>query len=284
MTNRLLPIDDTGNVEELARLLDGLDVVALTGAGCSTESGIPDYRGPETKRRTRNPIRYRDFVGTDEARARYWARSLVGWPKFNAAAPNEGHRALARLEQRGRLCGIITQNVDRLHHDAGSQNVVELHGALAEVVCLDCRTLESRDTLQARLREANPDFDENVIRLAPDGDADLHESAYADFRAPNCASCDSPHLKPNVVFFGENVPRDVVERAFMLVEDAEALLIVGSSLTVYSGLRFVKHATERRMPIAIVNLGETRGDDLAWLRLNGRSGEVLPRLADLLGC
>lgn len=253
----------------------------LTGAGISTESGIPDYRGPETRRRARNPIRFRDYVGSSAGRARYWARSLLGWPLVSRAQPNAGHAALADLERRGRISGLITQNVDRLHHAAGSRGVVELHGALAEVKCLDCGLLEPRDAVQRRMEEANPAFQGAVAPLAPDGDSDLGDERLAGFRAPSCLSCGGT-LKPNVVFFGESVAKDVVDAGYALVDRAEALLVVGSSLAVFSGLRFVRRAHERRLPIAIVNLGETRGDALATVRIDERSGIVLPALSAAL--
>lgn len=263
---------------ELAALLRGRRVVALTGAGCSTESGIPDYRGPGTRERARNPVQYRAFVSEPEARQRYWARSMVGWPRFNAARPNEGHRALAALERAGVLRGLITQNVDRLHHAAGNSGIIELHGALAEVVCLGCGTLEDRGSLQARLALLNPRWEAHA-ELAPDGDAEL--TSVEGFRVADCLAC-SGVLKPRVVFFGENVPRVTVDAAFAQVDAAEALLVVGTSLTVYSGLRFVRRAAERGIPVAICNLGPTRGDPFATLRVDAPLGEVLPGLVDAL--
>ncbi|MCB9796850.1 MAG: NAD-dependent deacetylase, partial [Alphaproteobacteria bacterium] len=191
-------------VDPLAQLLRGRRVLALTGAGCSTESGIPDYRGPETARRARNPIRFQDFVKSPEGRQRYWARSFVGWPRIAEARPNAGHRALAALEQRGLLSGLITQNVDRLHQAAGSRAVIELHGALAEVICLGCGRLSKRADLQARLAALNPGFGRRDAEAAPDGDADLIE--VTDFQVAGCGQCGGD-LKPHVVFFGENVPR-----------------------------------------------------------------------------
>ncbi len=274
-------------VERLAALLAGRRVVALTGAGCSTESGIPDYRGPGTRERARNPVQYRAFLDDPAARQRYWARSMVGWPHFSAARPNAGHRALAAIERAaagdgplaGKWGGLVTQNVDRLHHAAGSAAVVELHGALAEVVCLGCGVLEPRDALQARLAVLNPRWDADV-ELAPDGDAEL--GAVDGFRVADCLACGGV-LKPRVVFFGENVPRATVEAAFARVDAAEVLLVIGSSLTVYSGFRFVRRAAERGIPVAICNLGPTRGDALATTRIDAPLGEVLPALAGALG-
>jgi NAD-dependent SIR2 family protein deacetylase len=268
-----------GEIQALATLLAGRRVAALTGAGCSTESGIPDYRGPGTRERARNPIQYRAFVGDPVARQRYWARSMIGWPRFSAASPNDGHHALARLERAGVLRGLITQNVDRLHHAAGNTGVIELHGALAEVVCLACGTIEPRAWLQARLALLNPGWDAEA-ELAPDGDAEL--AAADGFRVADCLACGGV-LKPRVVFFGENVPRPTVDAAFAQVDGAGALLVIGTSLTVYSGLRFVRRAADRGIPIAICNLGPTRGDAFATLRVDGPLGAVLPALVDALG-
>jgi NAD-dependent SIR2 family protein deacetylase len=268
-------------VDSVVDALRGRRIVALTGAGISTESGIPDYRGPGTARRARNPIQYRAFVRDAAARQRYWARSMLGWPRMAGARPNDGHRALAALERAGQLAGVITQNVDRLHQAAGQREVIELHGALAEVLCLDCRAVEKRDALQHRLRELNPAWEDRAVALAPDGDADLDGSAIAGFRIADCRTCRGT-LKPNVVFFGENVPRPVVDAAWAMLDRADALLVVGSSLTVYSGFRFVRRAAERDLPIAIVNVGPTRGDPLATARLNARAGKALPGLATAL--
>jgi NAD-dependent SIR2 family protein deacetylase len=212
------------------------------------------------------------------ARQRYWARSMLGWPRFSAAAPNEGHRAFAALEQRGLLQGVITQNVDRLHHAAGSRRVVELHGALAEVVCLGCGRLEARASLQARLTLLNPRW-ESDAELAPDGDAELAE--VDGFRVADCLACGGV-LKPRVVFFGENVPRPVVDGAFALLEEGDALLVVGTSLTVYSGFRFVRRAAERGVPVVILNLGPTRGDGLATVSIDAPVGTALPTLVAAL--
>lgn len=269
------------DITPLIRLIRGSHVVVLSGAGCSTESGIPDYRGPKTRRKSNNPIQYRDFVSDAGARTRYRARSALGWPRIAEAEPNDGHRALAHLEQAGIVRGVITQNVDRLHQEAGSQHVVELHGALADVRCLNCGTLESRRGVQRRLLMLNPSWRDRTAELAPDGDAELPAPAPHSFQVPDCRRCGGV-LKPDVVFFGENVPHHRVEQAWQLFEEADTLLVVGSSLTVYSGYRFVLRAADEKRPVAIVNLGPTRGDDLACLRLDGRTGEVLPRLAQAL--
>lgn len=273
------------SLDALAGLLADRPFVALVGAGCSTESGIPDYRGPGSRRTPVSPIMYREFVRDPDARARYWARSAVGWRRVAEARPNPAHHALARFEAEGRMPGVITQNVDGLHGRAGSQRVVELHGSLAEVRCLDCGAVESRDGMQDRLLEANPAWAEHVRRLehgalpaTPDGDAALPESLSRGFRVPACRSCGGV-LKPDVVFFGENVPAELVETAWALYEEADAVLVVGSSLTVYSGRRFVDRARRDGRPVAIVNLGPTRSDEHAAVRVDGKVGDVLPRLA-----
>ncbi len=265
-------------LDDLASLMRKGRVAILTGAGCSTESGIPDYRGPETRRRARNPIQHKDFVEKEATRRRYWARSTIGWPRMSSARPNAAHEAIAELETHGRLTGLITQNVDRLHHKAGSRDVLELHGALADVRCLACEERETRDHLQARILELNPDFAAANVEIAPDGDAELPASMVEGFRIPACLVCGGV-LKPDVVFFGGSVPRERVESAFAVLDAASALVVVGSSLAVFSGFRFVLRARDKGIPVAIVNQGETRGDPHAVVRVDGRVGEVLPALA-----
>ena len=271
----------TEGVDALAALLRGRRLVVLTGAGCSTESGIPDYRGPGTRARARNPIQHREFLTKPEVRTRYWARSLLGWPRFSSARPNAAHQALATLEREGHVLGLITQNVDRLHHAAGSQRVIELHGALARVRCLDCEAMESRVEVQERLMALNPGFAERTAELRPDGDAELPVEAVRDFQVAVCIRCGGT-LKPDVVFFGDNVPPPTVEAAFSLLEEGDALLVVGSSLAIYSGFRFLQRAADRHMPIGLVNMGECRGGELVDVRVEARAGEVLPRLAEAL--
>ncbi len=266
----------------LVELLRGRRTVVLTGAGCSTESGIPDYRGPGTRARARNPIQHMEFLSRPEVRARYWARSLIGWPRFSTARPNAAHQALAELERNGQVLGLITQNVDRLHHAAGSERIIELHGALADVRCLSCGAREARWALQQRLLALNPGFVEQQVELRPDGDAELPLEAVRHFRVADCEHCGGA-LKPDVVFFGDNVPRPTVEAAFAMLEEGDALLVVGSSLAVFSGYRFVLRAAERHMPIGMINIGESRGDDLADVRVEARVGEVLPTLVTSLG-
>jgi len=264
----------------LIQLLRGRRVVALTGAGCSTESGIPDYRGPDRPPRTRPPIQHREFVDRTDARRRYWARSALGWSRFSTARPNPAHTALAELEQRGVIAGVITQNVDGLHGAAGSREVVELHGALARVRCLDCAALTSRDALQARLLAANPGWLERTRRaeIAPDGDADLPDDLVDGFTVVGCEACGGT-MMPDVVFFGGSVPRATLDAAWAMFDRAEALLVIGSSLTVFSGFRFVRRAAERGVPIGILNRGPTRGDPHAAIRLDARAGIALPALA-----
>jgi len=274
----------TGSSPELARAAEVLRrkrVVVLTGAGISTESGIPDYRGPDGPRRRSPPIQYRDFVASEATRARYWARSAIGWPHFSHARPNAGHATVARLERAGAVTGIITQNVDRLHQAAGSHQVIELHGALAEVVCLQCGLVEDRDDLQERLLAMNPGWHPEQYAIAPDGDADLPEELLKEFIVPHCTRCGGS-IKPNVVLFGENVPKARVERAFAVVDAADALLVAGSSLAVFSGYRFVDRATRLGIPIVVANVGPTRADSQASVRLQEKLGSVLPALADLI--
>jgi len=270
--------------DDLAPLLAVLGdrrFVALTGAGCSTESGIPDYRGAG-RTGPRNPIQHDAFMRRPDVRRRYWARATLGWAQFSGAEPNAAHRALAALESAGPLAGVITQNVDRLHQRAGSRRVVELHGALADVACIRCGGGEPRHEVQARLIAANPGWLEAIAEFKPDGDAEILDAErVAAFDVVGCRLCGG-ELKPDVVFFGGTVPRPTVDSGFALVDGAEALLVVGSSLAVYSGFRFVRRAAERGLPIAIVNLGPTRADDLGAVRVAARAGVLLPRLAAAL--
>ena len=278
------PLADTERSPELdalAALLAGRRIVALSGAGCSTESGIPDYRGGG-RTGPRNPILHDAFMRRAEVRRRYWARATLGWARFRGAEPNAAHHALAALEAEGPLAGVITQNVDRLHRAAGSRRVIELHGALEEVRCLACREIESRISVHQRLLAANPGWLDRVSGEArPDGDAELPEEAVAQLREVDCRLCDGV-LKPDVVFFGGNVPEPTLNAAWTLFDEAEALLVVGSSLTVWSGYRFVRRAGERGIPVAIVNVGPTRADAEVALRVAARAGDVLPRLAQAL--
>ncbi len=268
-------------IQRLRELVHRGNVVVLTGAGISTESGIPDYRGPTGQLRVRLPMTIREFTGSEEARRRYWARSQIGWRRMSAAAPNAGHRAVAELERAGALTGIITQNVDGLHQAAGARRVIELHGSLAWVVCLECGSRTARHELDERLRTANAGFDQLALAPTPsnpDGDVELADEHVARFRLVGCERCGSDLLKPDVVFFGENVPRPRVDRCYALVEAGASLLVLGSSLTVMSGLRFVQRAQRVGIPVAIVNRGVTRGDPLAALKLDAPLGATLSGL------
>ncbi|WP_446214902.1 NAD-dependent protein deacetylase [Micromonospora sp. IBHARD004] len=269
--------------DALAGLVGAGDVVVLSGAGLSTESGIPDYRGPSGVARRHTPMTYQAFTRDPDARRRYWARSHLGWRTIAWAAPNAGHRAVARLQRAGLVTDVITQNVDGLHTAAGSGAVVELHGRLDEVVCLDCGNLTSREELDRRLREANPGFDGHVAAVNPDGDVELPDEAVTGFRTVDCGICGTGMLKPDVVFFGETVPAARVADCFSRVERARALLVLGSSLTVMSGRRFVIRAAKLGIPVAIANQGPTRGDDYAALTVDAPLGRLLPALADRLG-
>jgi NAD-dependent SIR2 family protein deacetylase len=263
------------SLDALADLIGDGGVVVLSGAGISTESGIPDYRGPSGTTRRATPMSLQTFTGSREARQRYWARSHLGWRLIRAAAPNDGHRAVAALEERGLLAGIVTQNVDGLHQAAGARDVLELHGNLERVSCLDCGEVSARSELDRRLRAANLGWQARATAINPDGDVELAD--VSGFRVVDCVVCGGV-LKPDVVFFGETVPRERVQRAFALVESAGSLLVLGSSLTVMSGYRFVLRAAKVGVPVAIVNDGTTRGDAQATVKVEGRLGEVLPSL------
>jgi NAD-dependent SIR2 family protein deacetylase len=269
-----------GVTELAARVRDG-GVVVLTGAGISTESGIPDYRGPDGTLARRTPMTLQTFTSGPAARQRYWARSHLGWRGIGQAQPNAGHHAVTSLQRNGFLSGVVTQNVDGLHQAAGADAVIELHGSLSWVSCLACGDSLSREELDARLREANPDFAARVLAVHPDGDVELADAEVAGFRTVDCQVCPGGVLKPDVVFFGETVPARRVQDCFALVENARLLLVLGSSLTVMSGRRFVLRAHKLGIPVAIVNRGPTRGDGYASLVVDGALGEVLPELARL---
>ena len=268
----------SASLDNVADLLVGRQLVVLSGAGLSTDSGIPDYRGPGSP--PRSPMTYQEFVSGYVAQQRYWARSHLGWRSMGGAQPNDGHLALAAMETAKVVSAVITQNVDGLHQKAATRSVVDLHGRIADVVCLQCGDRSSRDFLDERLAEANPGFGaDGVLDIAPDGDAVL--SDVRGFRVLACQVCDGA-LKPDVVFFGENGPRARVERCYALVAEAQALLVVGSSLTVQSGLRFVRRAHQRALPVVIVNRGATRGDPLADLRVDAGCSPTLCALVDRL--
>jgi NAD-dependent SIR2 family protein deacetylase len=256
-------------------------VTILSGAGLSTESGIPDYRGPSGRARRAEPMTYQVFTGAVADRQRYWARSHVGWRHVALARPNAGHLAVAELQGRGLLSGIITQNVDGLHQAAGAREVIELHGSLSRVICLGCGERTARLRLDERLREANQGWAARVAQITPDGDAVLAGAEVAGFRVVDCEDCGGL-LKPDVVFFGENVPRPRVEECYRLVERSRALAVLGSSLTVMSGYRFVRHAAKLDIPVVIVNQGETRGDGHALATIDAPLGATLRALAGAL--
>jgi NAD-dependent SIR2 family protein deacetylase len=264
----------------LADLLRERSWTALTGAGASTDSGIPDYRGPTSVRAT--PMQFAEFVRSRSAQQRYWARSYLGWARMGHAEPNQGHRALVDLESAG-LMGIVTQNVDGLHTRAGSRTVVNLHGEIAWVVCLDCGDRTRRADVQRRLTELNPDLDGQPpaehAELRPDGDAVVQE--WRHFVLADCSACGG-RLKPDVVFFGESVPKDRVQFAYDLVDAGDVLVVLGSSLTVMSGLRFVRHLAKLGREVVIVNRGVTRGDPLATVKIDGGCAETLVPLVDAL--
>jgi NAD-dependent SIR2 family protein deacetylase len=264
-------------VAAAAEVLSGLRIAVVTGAGISTDSGIPDYRGPDSPPRT--PMTYQQFVSDPAFRRTYWARNHVGWRHVHRTEPNDGHRALARLEGRGVVVGVITQNVDRLHHVAGSRRVVDLHGTYADVVCLACGAHTTRDLLAARLEALNPGFAERAtvadVEIAPDADAVI--ASTEGFVVADCERCGGM-LKPDITYFGENVPPERVANAYALIDDADALLVAGSSLAVMSGLRFVRHAAKTGRPVVVINRGRTRGDDLASVRVDAGTSEVLAAL------
>ncbi|WP_395292666.1 NAD-dependent protein deacetylase [Kitasatospora hibisci] len=265
-------------LEAVERLLAARGVAVLSGAGLSTESGIPDYRGATGSRRRGTPMTYQEFTGSEAARRRYWARSHIGWRAITGAEPNAGHRAVEALRRSGHVSSVITQNVDGLHRAAGTADAVELHGGLDRVVCLGCRRTSPRAGLDRRLEALNDGFREAQAPLNPDGDVELADERVAAFRVAPCEACGGV-LKPDVVFFGEAVPKERVERCYRLVDGARALLVLGSSLSVLSGLRFVRHAARSGRPVAIVNRGTTRGDDLAVATVALPLGSALTALA-----
>jgi NAD-dependent SIR2 family protein deacetylase len=252
----------------------------LTGAGCSTESGIPDYRDRNGDWKRPAPVTYQAFMGGEAVRQRYWARSMIGWRVMGRAAPGPAHRALARLEQAGRVQLLLTQNVDGLHSAAGSRRTLDLHGRIDTVRCMACEARGPRAELQQELLRRNPDWAALEAHAAPDGDADLDGLDFSHFSVPACPRCGGL-LKPDVVFFGEAVPRERVDAAHAALAAADAVLVAGSSLMVYSGLRFVRAAAEAGKPIAAVNLGRTRADDLLALKIEQPIGQALHALAAL---
>jgi NAD-dependent SIR2 family protein deacetylase len=264
-------------LDAFVELLAGGGVLVLSGAGLSTESGIPDYRGPDGRRRVQ-PMQYSEFVGSSAARQRYWARSYVGWQRFSSAGPNAGHRAVAALQRAGVVGPVITQNVDGLHQAGGAVDVTELHGALERVVCLTCGDVTSRWHLDERMRQANPGYEVTSDEIRPDGDIALNDLDVEAFVVPLCLVCGRDTLKPDVVFFGESVPKPLVENCFGLTERARVVLVLGSSLAVMSGYRFVRRAAARGIPEGIITHGPTRGDGEATHRIDAPLGATLTEL------
>ncbi|SOE00971.1 NAD-dependent protein deacetylase [Blastococcus haudaquaticus] len=281
MTTAAPPADPRHHtaLDALADLVVDGDVVVLSGAGLSTDSGIPDYRGATGSLRRHTPMTYQTFTRDPRGRHRYWARSFVGWRQIREARPNDGHRAVGQLQTAGLVGGVITQNVDGLHQAGGATDVVELHGGLDRTVCLGCGDVASRAALDERLQAANPHFGARTDEINPDGDAELPDEVLDGFVMVGCLACGDGPLKPDVVFFGETVPRDRVDHCFGLVEAAGSLLVLGSSLTVMSGYRFVLRAAKLGIPVGIVNVGPTRGDAKADVRVDAPLGTVLPALA-----
>lgn len=284
MTNVSAGTRDTRVTDSLEALREFVDrhrrLWVLTGAGCSTESGIPDYRDNNGNWKRKQPLTLQNFLGSEAARRRYWARSLLGWPMFAQALPNPAHHALVRLQQEGRVALLVTQNVDRLHQRAGSREVIDLHGRLDRVVCLNCSSGEERDTWQYRLNHCNPGWAarwRSDASMAPDGDADLTGAPFEQFEVPACQACGGM-VKPDVVFFGESVPRQRIETAMRSLQDADAVLAIGTSLMVFSGFRFVRAASQLRLPIVAISLGKTRADDLLEFRLQTSCSTALSAL------
>ncbi len=263
------------SAEQLRQWLSAFDrIFVLTGAGVSTASGIPDYRGPDGLWKRSAPITYQAFLRDPAMRRRYWMRSFVGWPAVARARPNRAHEALVELESRGRITTVVTQNVDGLHQRAGQRTVIDLHGRIDRVICLDCGARYARADVQQSLANANPEWTGLAAATAPDGDADFEHADVGDFRAPPCTGCGGL-LKPDVVYFGENVPRERVAAAHDALRQADAMLVVGSSLMVYSGYRFARMAHTVGLPLALLTRGVTRADGLATLKLDADCVAVL---------
>jgi NAD-dependent SIR2 family protein deacetylase len=256
--------------------------LVLTGAGISTPSGIPDYRDSDGVRRGRQPMMYQEFLSAPQSRRRYWARAMLGWPRVRQARPNAAHEALATLQQRGRISDLITQNVDTLHDQAGSHDVIELHGSLHRVLCLDCGQRSERDDIQCQMEAQNPYLSGVDAVQAPDGDTLLDPAFEARFQVPQCPHCAGERMKPDVVFFGENVAQATAARAMAAAENAAGLLVVGSSLMAYSAFRLCRVIAERGKPLMAINLGKTRADDLLDLKIEGSCEALLPWLAEKL--
>ena len=270
-------------MSDIDRLVEFLhrhnNVIVLSGAGCSTGSGIPDYRDEDGNWKNAQPVQYSDFVNSSKVRKRYWARSFAGWSRISSASPNAAHAVLAHLEHSGHVSSLITQNVDNLHRMAGSRRVIDLHGVLHKTRCLECEANGPRSDWQARLEECNPDWKADVSAYTPDGDAELLQSDYLSFNVPDCPCCGGI-IKPDVVFFGETIPSGRIKAAVEKLDQSDALLVVGSSLMVFSGYRFTRLAQEANIPVVIINRGRTRADAIAIQKLSGDCTEILPRVVD----
>ncbi|KAF1022017.1 MAG: NAD-dependent protein deacetylase [Pseudomonas sp.] len=269
-------------LDTLHRAMAQRRFLVLTGAGISTSSGIPDYRDSEGVRRGKAPMMFQEFLATPEARRRYWARAMLGWPKVRVARPNAAHLALATLQQRGRISGLITQNVDTLHDQAGSHDVIELHGSLHRVLCLDCQQTSGRDEIQQQMQRHNAYLAGVDAVQLPDGDTLLDPTFESRFEVPRCPHCDGQRLKPDVVFFGENVAPATALKAMAAVEHAQGLLVVGSSLMAYSAFRLCKAMVEQDKPVIAINLGKTRGDELLQVKIQASCERLLPWLVERL--
>jgi NAD-dependent SIR2 family protein deacetylase len=271
------------HLDTLHRAMAERRFLVLTGAGISTSSGIPDNRDSEGVRRGKAPMMYQEFLATAQARRRYWARAMLGWPRVRIAQPNNAHRALAALQQRQHITGLVTQNVDTLHDQAGSHDVTELHGSLHRVLCLDCQLHSTRDVIQRQMEVDNPYLAQVHAVQAPDGDTLLDPAFEEHFQVPRCPHCEGERLKPDVVFFGENVAPATAARAMAAVTHAEGLLVVGSSLMAYSAFRLCKAMVEQGKPVIAINLGKTRGDELLQVKIEASCERLLPLLAERLG-
>lgn len=265
-------------VEQLQEYLTGRRFLVLTGAGISTPSGIPDYRDSDGVRRGRQPMMYQEFLARPEARRRYWARAMLGWPRLRQARPNQAHEALAALQGQARISGLITQNVDALHDQAGSRDVIELHGSLHRVLCLDCGQPSERQQIQLLMEDQNPYLAGVDAVQAPDGDTLLDPAFEARFQIPRCPHCDGERLKPDVVFFGENVAAATATRATEAVGQADGLLVVGSSLMAYSAFRLCRAIKDQGKPLLAINRGKTRADELLDLKVEVACEDLLPLL------
>ncbi len=270
------------HLDTLHRAMAERRFLVLTGAGISTSSGIPDYRDSEGVRRGKAPMMYQEFLATTQARRRYWARAMLGWPRVRIAQPNPAHQALATLQQRQRISGLITQNVDTLHDQAGSHDVIELHGSLHRVLCLDCQQRSQRDVIQQRMEHENPYLAGVDAVQAPDGDTLLDPAFEERFQVPHCPHCNGQRLKPDVVFFGENVAQATAAKAMAAVEQADGLLVIGSSLMAYSAFRLCKAMVEQGKPVIAINLGKTRGDELLKVKIEASCERLLPLLIERL--